>query len=134
LPQSAQRVADEQERTVSIAPHAFVGRFRRRVKIDGRTTGLERSSRVGVQDAPTTGTQDNPVSLGELINQSRFAHTKCGFPFDFKDGRDADSSALFKFVIGIEKWHANALCEHLADGCFARAHQADQEDVLRVHT
>ncbi len=44
------------------------------------------------------------------------------------------ASALFELVIGIKEWQSDALRKHLTDGRFARTHQANQKDVLRVHT
>ena len=72
---------------------------------------------------------DQPVTLHQIFERSRFALAKPHFTLDIENMRNRHAGAKLDFLIAIHKILAQMLCQHAPHGGLARAHHAHQNQI-----
>ena len=92
---------------------------------EGAVFGAANDTAAGGDDAAGGG------GIGEFLEQGGFHIAEGGFAVGGEDFRDGFAGALFDDLIHIDERVAEALLEGTADGGFAAAHKADDDDIFR---
>src|SRR6185369_10762438 len=88
---------------------------------------------VRVQHRAAPRSEHDAFHRGELGDRLLLAGAKPGLALDLENERDLHPAALLDLVVRIEEAQLEAPGEEAADGGLAGPHQADQEDVPRLH-
>ena len=88
---------------------------------------------VRIEHRAAAGGEHDAVHGGELGDRLLLARAKSRLAFDLENERDAHAAPPLYFVVGIEEAQLEAPGEQPPDGRLAGPHQADEEDVPRLH-
>src|SRR6185295_11310027 len=89
-----------------------------------------RLSALSTAPPPVASTMPSMAASSAIACSAR---AKPVLALDLENERDLYAAALLDLVVGIEEAQLEAPGEQPTDGCLAGPHQADQEDVPRLH-
>ena len=101
------------------------------VEPDHEADGAEFGDVGGDGDDAAAGGDDGVLGGGEGVEGGGFAGAEAGFAFGFEDAGDGELGGLGDEVVGVDELEAELAGEEGADGGFAAAHEADEDDVER---
>src|SRR5690606_8651115 len=125
-------VATSEERSLAAAIRAFKLLPHAGVEIDHVAARSQVFAAVRVEHGSAAGSQDNAFELRQVVDDAGFAGTETFFTLFLEDERDVDAGPRFYFVVAVDKVEMQHAGQLPADGGFAGAHGAYQEQVVRV--
>ena len=123
---SAIRGPEERTRVAAACP---VGQhLDRRIEPDGDRAFVEDSAGAGIDERPAAGRDDSNLSFDQASDQAPLAVAKIGFAVALEHFGGRKTGGILDFGIAVDKGQAEPPGETPADGRFAGAHQADEDD------
>lgn len=124
------RVGGAQERALLVARDAFEDRCFGRGEPDDEAEGAEQGAVLGGEDSAAAGGDDGAGAPGQRTKHGRFPEAKGGFAFIREEGGDAAASIGDDQLVGVDKLEPELSGEPAADGRFAGAHEADEDEIV----
>jgi len=121
-----------QQRPGSATPGTIKLLSDRREKVDDETTGAEVAAIVVVQYRSAAGGQHDALLLRQFINHFGFALAKPFLTFLFEDKCNIHAGAPLDFLVAVEEVEMQQSRKLATDSRLARAHRADEKQILRL--
>ena len=107
------------------------GQFNFEVDEQGVRRGKQEGAGIRALDGSAAKGQDDGIEFGEAGDGGMFAVAEGGFAVTCKDFGDGRLVLGFDHIVDIDEFPAKTACDERADGGFARAHEAGQDDAAR---